>query len=216
LCEDSSVRSSGLDGPSWRSWALAAAALAVLLTLGALVATTGRSGRGTAGPQASVPPSDRLYIGGLDYSAYDGADAVYRVHADQIIHRKRKIGPLTLNPVKEIEIDGLRVDLFPRRAGRGPGALPPPPRSLDAILRELLESKSLGFVSRVTLENMILEDRSGAGEAFRFAAQEVVWRPGEKRLVVHGPFEHRDGTETLSGTGGAFDLTDDGRLVRVP
>jgi hypothetical protein len=191
----------------------------VVLTLAALATTVLRPRRRGAPEdttaEKAVTGSDRLYIGGLDYSAYDGSEPVYRVSAAQVIHRKRKVGPLTLNPVKEVEIDGLRVDLLPRRSGSG-GGMPPPPRSLDAILKELLASKNLGFVSRVVLKDIAIEDRSGRGEPFRFAAEEVVWRPGDKRLVVHGPFEHLDGTGSHRGTDGAFDLAADGRLVRVP
>ncbi|HET8947556.1 MAG TPA: hypothetical protein VFQ07_11295 [Candidatus Polarisedimenticolia bacterium] len=206
----------GPAGPWWRPWALAISALAVLLTLGALVTMTGRHGRSSdpgETPPAAAPRSDRLYLGGLDYSGYDGSEPVYRVQARELIHRKRAFGPLTISPVKEVEIDGLRVDLFPPPAGSGTGSRPVP-RSLDQILKKLLESKNLGFISRVVLKDIAVEDQSG-GKAFRFAADEVVWRPGEKRVVVHGSFEHREGTETERGTDGAFDLADDGRLVRV-
>lgn len=192
----------------------------VVLTLVALATLVLRPRRPEAAPEDAMAGkpgerSDRLYIGGLDYTAYDGSQPVCRVSATQVIHRKRKVGPLTLNPVKEVEIDGLHVDFLPRQSGTG-GGMPPPPRSLDAILKELLASKNLGFVSRVVLKDLAIEDRSGRGEPFRFAAGEVVWRPGDKRLVVHGPFEHVDGTGSHRGTDGAFDLAADGRLVRVP
>src|SRR5262245_10374391 len=98
----------------------------VVLTLAALVVQVLRPRRRNPAPEdaaaeKAVEGSDRLYIGGLDYAAYDGSNPIYHVSATQLIHRKRKVGPLTLNPVKEVEIDGLRVEFLPRGAGTGGG-----------------------------------------------------------------------------------------------
>jgi len=209
----------GLARPSWRSWTLAAAALAVVLTLVAMVLMSGRPRTRAAGAGAGSafgPGSDRFYVGGLDYEAYDGGNLVVRARADQVIHRKRKVGPLTLNPVKEVEIDGLRIDLFPRSPETGRRSQAPPAYALDRLLRDLLESKHLGFVSRVTLRDLAVEDRSAPGEVLRFSAEEAIWHPGGKRLDVHGRFEHQDGTGIQRGTDRSFRLTEEGRLVPVP
>ena len=190
-------------GPAWRVWALAIAATVTIATAAGLVMLTRRNAMAPPAETTSKPSdphSDRLYVSGFDYAAYDGADPVFRVQARELIHRKRKFGPFTLNPVKEVELRGARVELFPPRRPRGdPGAAAAgAPPSLDLILQGALASKNLGFVSRVVLRDLEVDDRR-SGDLSHLSAREAIWRPGEERLEVRGPFEIRDRSGVRSG-----------------
>jgi len=206
---------SGPAGPSWRRWALAACVLAIVVTLAALALLTRRarpaSGDVTpASGAAPIPESDRLYMSGIDYAAYDGSEPMFRLQARSLVHRKRKVGPWTLNPIKEVEMTGVRIEIFRSEPGR-----PVRPLSLDGILQGTLFSKSLGFVSRVRLLDLQLDDHRGGAVQDRLTAAEAVWRPGDRRLVIEGAFEYSDETGMHRDTHGAFALSGDGRLVRV-
>lgn len=200
----------GQDGPAWRTWALAIAAIVSVATAVALVTLTRRTpsphAPGEAASTEALPGSDRLYLSGLDYSAYDGADPVFRLQARKLIHRKRKLGPLTINPVKEVELRGVRIDLLPpRSSGVAPAEAAHSGPSLDLLLKGMLSSKNLGFVSRVILRDLEIEDRRG-GDTSHLTADEVIFRPGEDHLEVRGRFEIRDRDGRRSGRDASLSL----------
>jgi hypothetical protein len=209
----------GPAGPSWRRWALAACVLAIVVTLAALALLTRRarpaSGEATADSGAApipIPESDRLYMSGIDYTGYDGAEPIFRLQAGSLVHRKRKVGPWTLNPIKEVEMTGVRIEIFPDPEGRGRSRRP---LSLEGILQGTLFSKNLGFVSRVRLLDLQVDDRRDNAAQDHLTAAEAVWRPGDRRLVIEGAFEFSDGEGIHRDTNGAFAFSEDGRLVRV-
>ncbi len=205
-------------GASWRRVALAACLVAIAVTLAALALLTRHRAEDAAGGPATgtvpLPESDRLFISGVDYADYEGSEPAFRLRARTLIHRKRRFGPLTLNPVKEVELDGVRIEIYAPVPGPGRTHRP---LSLDGILEGALLSKNLGFVSRVRLLDLEIDDRRGGDGAaeHRLTASEAVWRPGGRRLEVEGAFEYADETGVHRDTHGAFSLTGEGRLERV-
>jgi hypothetical protein len=217
-------RGSAPAGASWRRWALAASLLAMVSTVAAVALLTRRrparadrepAAAGEPAPDAAaMPESDRLFMSGVEYAAYEGSEPAFRLSARTLIHRKRRFGPLTLNPVKEVEMDGVRIEIYP---AEGTGGRARHPLTLDGILEGTLLSKSLGYVSRVRLRDLVIDDRRGGDgvAGSRLTTGEAVWSPGARRLEIAGTFEYADETGTHQGTNGAFALTDEGRLRRV-
>jgi len=127
----------------------------------------------------SSPAADRLYLRNVAYASYHGSEKVFSLEADDILHRKRKIGPLTMNPVKEVEMKGVRIRIYrsdPAGGGDGPGPIGDRPEaegidlSIGSILREAMTAKDLGFVSRVVIRPLHLTFFRGGEEAFSIAA----------------------------------------------
>ena len=65
------------------------------------------------------PRFDRFYLTDVEYSQYEGAEKLYTVHVDEVTQRKWQIGPYTVNPIKEIKMTNLRIEVAERGAGTG-------------------------------------------------------------------------------------------------
>lgn len=101
---------------------------------------------------------DRLHVKGLQYTSSIKGRKIFSLAAEELIHRKRKVGPLTLNPVKEIALVGVRIEIHDLggESGRTPGegevvllGLP-----VRKIVEETASSQGLGFVSRVLVDRV--------------------------------------------------------------
>jgi len=109
-------------------------------------------------PAETAERFDRLHVKGLQYTSTFKGRKIFSLAADELIHRKRKMGPLTLNPVKEIALVGVRLEIHDLggEGGQAPGedkrallALP-----VRRIVEETASSQGLGFVSRVLIDRL--------------------------------------------------------------
>ena len=125
-----------------------------------------------AKPDQAVPTFDRIYLKNVAYSSYVRGEKTFTLQAEEIVHRKRKLGPLTLNPIKEVEMNGVRIEIYqgaPPPGGQGPRAedvdLP-----LQTILKESLSAKDLGFVTRILMNRFHLALLRGGVEQLSMVA----------------------------------------------
>jgi hypothetical protein len=126
----------------------------------------------TTGSTETDPAFDRIYLKDVSQSAYDGGEKLWSLSAEEIIHRKRKLGPLTLNPVKEVEMTGVRLEID--RPAPGPLEGAGSDRDLDlpieSILEAILSAKDLGFVSRVLVARLEMSIVQGGKSTFTLEA----------------------------------------------
>jgi hypothetical protein len=192
--------------------------------------------------QRRVEPTIRqgpkqLMIKGLSRRASLGGGLTYSLTAEQLVQGKRKFGPLTLNPAREIVLTGVRIELdLP--------LLAPSPTSGDFDLRpvldDLTEHHELGIISRIVLRRLTLVCRRGEAhvslvakklvlgadgvpslegqfslESFtgdRLEANAASWNPAKNRIRISGPYFLRDEQGAHGGRDSAFRVGPDGRI----
>ncbi len=146
----------------------------ILLVLSIVGVVAQRAGRRHEKGESARPGtrSDRLYLRGVTYTSSSAGKRLFTLTADEIIHRKRKVGPLTLNPVKEIEMTGVLITVYreARNASAAQSPLDEPLLPIREILEESLAAKGLGFVSRVIIKGLDLSVLRDAGRLFRIQA----------------------------------------------
>ncbi len=119
---------------------------------------------------------DRFQLEGFEHTQFKEGRKLFTLYCKEITHRKMKIGPLTVNPVKEIKMSKAHIQLFPR-VDKGPPsdkpdedltqhsqASPTPIISQPFVdgLKKMLGDRELGFVSRIVIADFTL-DVSGYG-----------------------------------------------------
>ena len=65
-------------------------------------------------PRFTVEPTigrDVFRVTGISYRSLAGASLQYSFQADEAVCSKKKIGPLTINPIREMKIRGARIRL---------------------------------------------------------------------------------------------------------
>src|SRR5262245_29097496 len=87
-----------------------------LMLLVAWIAVSFVARRPPAPPPAAsadrdLPALDKIYFEDVVQEAYDGSMKLWILSADELVHRKRKVGPLTINPIKEVEMTGVRIEI---------------------------------------------------------------------------------------------------------
>lgn len=226
-------------GPRRRLWVAAGLVLLVGWAGVALVTHLRHRPRPSTRIEPDTPTFDRVYLRDVEQSSYEGGAKIWSLSAAEIIHRKRKLGPLTINPVKEVEMTGVRIEVD-RRGSAADESLDLP---IQSILEKTLAAKELGFVSRVVVRHLdliVLEDgqpfctleaggasvglepalvrfsdgvtvTGRAGE--RLESADAEWRSADRRLVVKGGFRLRDASGLHAGRGGAFRIDPDGALA---
>ena len=141
-------------------------------------AQSGRQGAsGAAAPGPTEETADRLYLRNIAYTSYKGDTRLFSFQADELVHRKRKIGPLTLNPVKEIEATRVRIEMVSRGEEEDRTRPAEPAEARDGldlpvatILEKTLAARDLGFVSRVVLKPVEIAVNRGGRTLLRVAA----------------------------------------------
>ena len=176
------------------------------------------------------PRPDRVVSSGFVYRSLDGDEQRFSVKIGELVHRRVKLGPLTVNPVTVVELSEVvmevNVDLY---------SLSP-----REILREALASRGIGMVSRITLQDLALVGSRDARTVIELSAEKLEFRArrstvrlegrftvetafGERLqanaaewieagLEVQGVCTFRDGEELTRGIGGSFNLENDGHL----
>lgn len=147
----------GLPGRGRRFWV--PAAVLILVVAGAAVAfIPGRIPRPEppASPPQAVPAAETVELRDFAYASSVRGQKVFTLKADSIIHRRRKLGPLTINPIKEVEMNGVRIEIVQGAASGGGSASGTADVELPirGILSESLSSRDLGFVSRVLMNRL--------------------------------------------------------------
>ncbi len=201
--------------------------VALALALSTLLVWVGlRLSERRTGPPANheIPRSAGLEVTGLSLAFFDGERHQVSLHADRLVHKSRRIGPLTIRPLKEIELSGVRLVLDDRaydadrsagdaqgsaaRTGADP-AVSPGRRSEDAArpleesilpatrlaFEKFLTLSDLGFVSRLSVIDCNIEVlQSGVRSASLHAGRLRIDRLGSG-------FTLEEGIELLSPSG---------------
>ncbi len=104
---------------------------------------------------------DRLRITDFQHTVYAGERPALSLHADVIIHRRRSLGPVAINPIKELVFRGVNIEMtapeMDPRASASAGAY------LAVLIQQMLSQADLGIVSRVLMEDLeltLLNDRA--------------------------------------------------------
>lgn len=152
----------------------------------------------------SLPPSpepnprrfDRLHITDLQYTAMvNGHEFILTVQ--EVTHAKRTLGPLTVNPLKELQLIGVALRLgstsgdidgsttvapssSPSSTEDTPSS-PAQPRirmgsfmnSLPEIFKDMFRAKDLGFISRVQIHTFTIHASMPHNTSFSLIANKV-------------------------------------------
>jgi len=162
-----------LPGRGRRFWI--PAAVVILLAACAAIALVPRRTRQPeppARPLQAIPAADMIYLRGFAYSSSVRGERTFTLKADEVTHRKRKLGPLTLNPIKEVEMHGVWIEIFQGAApaGGSDSVAPEVDLPIQSILAESLSAKDLGFVSRVLMNRLRVAFLRGRVEQFSIVA----------------------------------------------
>ncbi len=122
---------------------------------------------------------DRFQLEGFEHTQFKEGRKLFTLSCKEITHRKRKIGPLTVNPVKEIKMSKVHIELFSQvdespsenpdeDLNRHTEASPTPIISQPLVggLKKMLGDRELGFVSRIVIADFTLDvSRNGQKQA---------------------------------------------------
>ncbi len=166
-------------------------------------------------PKSTVQKFDKFNVSGIDYTHYNEGKKVFSIKSGKIIHRKRKVGPLTINPVKEIEMAEVFIEInqnkhFSRNVqyvqygkneqkAQGESKIEKRsdifPLSFSDILKKTVNDKRLGLISRVEIREFGLKVLQTGNEQFTITAkkvtlglmsQKVLFRDGFSLVSVNG------------------------------
>ena len=187
--------------------------------------------------------SDRLRFKGLEYRFLGEGGEVFSFEAGEVDQRTTKLGPLTLNPVKEIWMSDVRIRIDVGSPLPESGSSNPVPFSTGKVIQYVLENQDLGFVRRVVIhrfesffvrgDESLWELRAGkatlglgvprvlfengfslvSGQGHQLTAMEAEWRPDVRCIQVRGPFSAQVDEGHRRGKDGAFSLGRDGELM---
>jgi len=166
-------------------------------------------------PWKPPPRFDRFHIRGLEYTSTLKGEKIFTLRAEEMTHRKRKVGPFTLNPIKEIEIKGMRLELYSEDfisapvEGREKGtayegfSIP-----VIRVLQEAGSGEDLGFISRIIVDGIEIGYAPAGTERFRLRARRAHIQLGEGKLEFEGEVRFTFSGASLDAEQAAWD---DGR-----
>jgi hypothetical protein len=187
--------------------------------------------------------SDSLRFKGLKHRFLGEGGEVFSFEASEVHHKKTKLGPLTLNPVKEIWMSDVRIRIDVGSPLPEGGSSNPVPLSASKVIQYVLKNHDLGFVRRVVIhrfesffvrgDESLWELRAGkatlglgaprvlfengfslvSSQGHQLTAMEAEWRPDVRCIQVRGPFSAQVDEGRRRGKGGAFSLGRDGELI---
>jgi hypothetical protein len=105
---------------------------------------------------------DRFQLQGFRHTSYHMGRKVFAVEAEEILHRRHRVGPMAVNPFRELVLSGVRIELNPSPEPSGPGGDP----SVRGAVENMLLQEKLGLVSRVIFRDLTLS--YSRGDVFRF------------------------------------------------
>jgi hypothetical protein len=112
---------------------------------------------------------------------------VFTFSAEEVVHRKRKVGPLTINPIKELELTNVRIELhdmdhlntltkFDSNTYETTGDTKTIRLPLGQIFKKTFGDLQLGFVSRIIIHGMTLEANQPGKGQFKLFAKKAEFR----------------------------------------
>jgi hypothetical protein len=113
-----------------------------------------------------TPRFDRLHVTDFSYSSYDNSgQRRLSFRAEDVLHKKMRIGPLTVGALKELDMLNVRVEIEQMEAslplmqqGNNPEAGHELfPSLFFAVLKEMMKAQGLGTVSRVVIQGFVLD-----------------------------------------------------------
>lgn len=151
----------------------------------------------TTSSQKPTPPRfDRLHITDLEYTAVANGHE-FTLTVQEVTHVKRTLGPLTVNPLKELQLTGVALRLgstavdidgstaaapssTPSSTG-DPLSSPAKPRirmgsfmnSLPEIFKDMFRVKDLGYISRVQIHKLTIHAAMPHDTSFSLIANEA-------------------------------------------
>ena len=222
---------------------------AAWLVVGALVLACGYLAWTMLSTLASLPSDskssgdpggvDRLRITDFQHTVYAGERPALSLHADVIVHRRRSLGPVAINPIKELVFSGVNIEMMaPEMDPRASGAY------LAVLIQQMLSQANLGFVSRVLMEDLELTMLNDRVEVFslsarkaeiamaepvvemsqgfrllsangdRLRAQSARWEVQRQIFDVAGPYRLTTAAGPAHGSGAIFRIDPSGAIVR--
>ncbi len=227
--------SAGMEGGiTWLRWVLGTTLAVIVVSLSLWVGIQFFRRADASGAPDQPPDFDQVRLGGVSSKILDDEQRLLTITVDSLVHRKRRLGPLTINPIKEIAISGVRLEI--ESPPRVPGVFGEG-RFLTTLRKgigELLSRHDLGFVSRIVIHELDIVGLREGRQVFAFHAGRLVmgvgdqavsleqgitvqtpsgerldawsgrWEPREQRLVVTKSFLHRRKGKTVRGAEASF------------
>jgi len=136
------------------------------------------------------PTFDKFHASGVVHSYYKDGKNIFTLWADEITHRKRKLGPFTINPVKEIEMVNVRIEINQDKQDNQKDDTPEKWNDiflpLSEMLKERMSARGLGFISRVVVKKIALTIFRMGQQQFTIAANRVTVGLKSPKVVLHG------------------------------
>lgn len=161
-----------------------------------------------------TPKYDNFHLLGFDYTHFDKGKELFTIKAEEIIHKKMKVGPLTISPFKEIEMIKVMMEINQDRYiarneqyVRNDSSLEKRsdifPLSLSNILRETAISQRLerlGLISRVVIKGLDLIILRKGQKQFTIAANKVTIVPVSQKVMFQNGFSliSRNGEQLIA------------------
>lgn len=186
---------------------------------------------------------DRFRLSGFQHTVYVGGRPVLKLEAREMSHRKRRFGPVTVNPIKELVLHGVTIHMVAGeerdQATAGAAAI-----HLAALMEQMLSEKGLGLVTRVLIEDLEFTLLEGEIQAFSLSATEAElaldqqavqlrngfqvitsrgdqlrahrgrWRARDRVFTADGPYLLRTASGPAHGADGTFLLGPAGAILR--
>jgi hypothetical protein len=191
---------------------------------------------------ASDGSFDRLRIIDFEHTVYAGQNPVLSLHADEIVHRNRSLGPVAINPIKELIFTGVSIKMtapeeIPATGGGAATAYVAP------LMRQMLTQTDLGLVSRVTLKDLELTMSGYGVPIFSLSAKHMTigleesavvlsqgfrlisangdrlraggarWKARAQSFEVNGPYRLTTAAGPAHGSGGVFRIDPAGAIA---
>jgi hypothetical protein len=167
--------------PSLKTFVSTTIALVLVLVLVLIVGSLVRNFISRNQPTLVQEPGphvtyDRLLLSAVDYTSYSGGRKLFSLQAEEIVHRKRKVGPLTINPIKEIEMTKVNIEINSILVNNAPDHEESEFHSIpfQQITKEVVNDRKLGLVSRAIMNGLELIVVKDGKELFSISSKKVV------------------------------------------
>ena len=138
---------------------------------------------------------DKLRVSGLEYTHNQFGRKVFSVRVEEFRHKKRKIGPLTINPIKELELNNVHIEIFHNNSVSEETKINGDslwdeiqdefsPGILSSILNKTFNAKELGFISRVRINNLEIAGFKNGQEEWTLFANRAEMGIQQKHMAL--------------------------------
>ena len=140
---------------------------------------------------------DKLRLTDLEFTHHQLGHKIFTIHIGEILHKKRKLGPFTINPIKELELNNVAIDIFhdqPPSRSEETDSIPKASLypidlsslTLRSILGQSFRAKELGFISRVRVNTIKMIGLQNNQEQWSLVANRGELSGKKKRMVFKG------------------------------